>query len=84
MFYHQSAIPQFNLTSNQKKNTPLSSQSPKRQFSNDLARVKSYLPIYQTSLEEKHEFWREAGEGIHWFKKWNRVLDDGHPPFYNY
>src|SRR5438270_12598295 len=29
-------------------------------------------------------FWAEAGEAIHWYKRWNRVLDGSRPPFYRW
>ena len=28
--------------------------------------------------------WREAAEAVSWHKKWTKVLDDGHPPFYRW
>src|SRR5205823_2374349 len=29
-------------------------------------------------------FWAEAGEAIHWYKRWDRVLDGSRPPFYRW
>ncbi len=39
---------------------------------------------YRLSLEDPEGFWGEAAEDIHWYKKWDRVLDDSNPPFYKW
>jgi propionyl-CoA synthetase len=40
--------------------------------------------IYRRSLADPEGFWGEAAEAIHWYRKWDRVLDDGRPPFYRW
>src|SRR6476660_3332831 len=40
-----------------------------------------YLMAYRRSLEDPDGFWGQAAEGISWIKRWDRVLDDSHPPF---
>ncbi|MBC8210429.1 MAG: propionyl-CoA synthetase [Gammaproteobacteria bacterium] len=35
----------------------------------------SYNEIYQQSITDPETFWGEAAEGLHWIKKWDRVLD---------
>ncbi|HXV43953.1 MAG TPA: AMP-binding protein, partial [Anaerolineae bacterium] len=44
----------------------------------------SYEEKYRQSIEQPAEFWAEAAEDVHWFKKWDRVLDDSRPPFYRW
>ena len=44
----------------------------------------SYDKIYQSWYEQPLEFWAKAAEDIHWFKKWDQVLDDSNPPFYHW
>lgn len=44
----------------------------------------SYKEKYRQSIEQPAEFWAEAAEAVHWFKKWDKVLDDSNPPFYRW
>jgi propionyl-CoA synthetase len=44
----------------------------------------SYQEKYRQSIERPAEFWAEAAEAVHWYKKWDRVLDDSRPPFYRW
>ncbi len=43
-----------------------------------------YRALHERSLQEPEAFWAEAAEGIHWFKKWDRVLDDSRAPGYRW
>ncbi|MBF0328176.1 MAG: propionyl-CoA synthetase [Nitrospirae bacterium] len=43
-----------------------------------------YEEIYQRSIKDPNGFWGEAAEGITWYKKWEKVLDDSNPPFYRW
>ena len=36
---------------------------------------------YRRSIEKPDDFWAEAAEELHWFQRWDRVLDDSRPPF---
>ncbi len=36
------------------------------------------------SLERPDEFWGEAAEGLHWERRWDRVLDASRAPFYRW
>ena len=36
------------------------------------------------SIEHPEQFWRRASENLHWFKEFDRVLDDSNPPFYRW
>ncbi len=40
--------------------------------------------MYQQSIEDKEGFWAQAAEGIDWYKKWDKVLDDSNVPFYRW
>lgn len=40
--------------------------------------------VHKRSLEDKEGFWAEAAEGIDWYKKWDKVLDESNAPFYRW
>ncbi|MBT6136239.1 MAG: propionyl-CoA synthetase [Rhodospirillaceae bacterium] len=40
--------------------------------------------LHRRSLEDPKGFWAEAAEDIHWYKRWDKVLDDSNPPFYRW
>lgn len=48
------------------------------------ANVTEYDKAYRHSIEHREEFWSEQAEKLHWFKKWDKVLDDSNPPFYKW
>jgi len=43
-----------------------------------------YDAVYQRSLKDPEGFWAEVAEDCHWFKKWDRVLDDSRKPLYHW
>jgi propionyl-CoA synthetase len=43
-----------------------------------------YEQTYTRSLEDSNGFWAEAAEDVHWYRKWDKVLDDSRPPFYRW
>ena len=43
-----------------------------------------YEQLYQRSLTDRAGFWAEAAEAVHWYQKWDEVLDDSNPPFYRW
>lgn len=43
----------------------------------------SYKAVYQSALEDPEAFWA-AAEDVHWFRRWDRVLDDSNAPFYRW
>jgi propionyl-CoA synthetase len=43
-----------------------------------------YEIAYQQSIEDPNTFWAKAAEDCHWYKKWDKVLDDSNPPFYRW
>jgi len=44
----------------------------------------NYEDTFRKSIHEPEAFWGEAAEKIHWYKKWDKVLDDSNPPFYRW
>ena len=44
----------------------------------------TYEKIYTQSLNEPETFWAEAAKDVHWYKKWDKVLDDSRKPFYRW
>ena len=43
-----------------------------------------YDDAYARSLDDPEGFWGEAAEAIHWYERWDKVLDDSNPPFYRW
>jgi len=43
-----------------------------------------YDEAYAQSLENPDTFWGAVAEDCHWYKKWDRVLDDSNVPFYRW
>jgi propionyl-CoA synthetase len=43
-----------------------------------------YEIAYQQSIEDPDGFWGAAAEDCHWYKKWDKVLDDSNKPFYRW
>ncbi len=48
------------------------------------ARVKDYESIYQESIKNPEKFWASEANDIHWYKKWDKVLDSSGKPFYKW
>lgn len=44
----------------------------------------AYERLFQKSIQNPADFWAEAGQGITWSKKWDKVLDDSNAPFYRW
>ncbi len=43
-----------------------------------------YDQVYADWQRDPEAYWAEAAEGIHWFKKWDKVLDSSRAPFYRW
>jgi propionyl-CoA synthetase len=43
-----------------------------------------YDEVFQKSIADREGFWGEAAEAIHWYKKWDKVLDESNKPFYRW
>jgi len=37
--------------------------------------LEEYEALYKRSIEDPESFWAEAAEDLHWFKKWDKVLE---------
>jgi acetyl-CoA synthetase len=56
--------------------------APSAEFS-QRAQIKSlaeYEALYKESVEQPEQFWARAAEELHWFKKWDKVLE-WNPPW---
>ena len=43
-----------------------------------------YEDAHRQSLEDPEGFWAQAAENLHWYKKWDKVLDDSAAPMYQW
>ena len=43
-----------------------------------------YDEVFRKSIQDPEGFWGEAAEAIHWYRKWDKVLDDSNKPFYRW
>ncbi len=43
-----------------------------------------YRDAHRRSLEDPDGFWGEAAEAVHWYRRWDKVLDDSKAPFYRW
>lgn len=44
----------------------------------------AYEATYREWLQDREGFWARAAESIHWYKKWDQVLDTSRAPFYRW
>jgi len=60
--------------------------SPPEKFSSGahINSMEAYEEQYRRSMDDPEGYWGEVAESLHWFKKWNRVLDDSEAPFYKW
>ena len=53
----------------------------------DKAHIKSledYERLYNHSIDDPDSFWSSIANELHWFKKWDRVVNKDNPPFYKW
>ena len=50
----------------------------------DVRMCATYASLYQRSLSAPEEFWADAAESLHWYRKWDKVLDASNPPYYRW
>ncbi len=43
-----------------------------------------YAEVHKRSIEDPQSFWGELAEELHWYKKWDKVLDDSQSPFFRW
>jgi acetyl-CoA synthetase len=48
------------------------------------AYVPNYEALYAEAQKDPLAFWAKQAEELHWFKKWDKVLDDSDAPFYKW
>ncbi len=48
------------------------------------ATVKDYDALRATAQADPQAFWEEQARTLKWYRKWDKVLDDSHPPFYKW
>jgi propionyl-CoA synthetase len=46
--------------------------------------MSSHDRVYKQSLDDPEGFWAKVAEDVHWYKKWDKVLDDSQRPFYHW
>ena len=44
----------------------------------------AYKALYSKSIQDPETFWAEAAEDLHWFNKWDSVLDTSDAPFFKW
>lgn len=44
----------------------------------------NYLEILKTAEKNPEQFWADEAKNLHWFKTWDKVLDDSNKPFYKW
>jgi propionyl-CoA synthetase len=43
-----------------------------------------YEAAFEQSINDPNGFWAKAAEDCHWYKRWDKVLDDSNKPFYRW
>ncbi len=46
--------------------------------------MEAYREMHRKSIEDPESFWGEAAGSLHWYRKWDRVLDDSEAPFFKW
>ncbi|NCF75170.1 MAG: acetate--CoA ligase [Xanthomonadaceae bacterium] len=76
------------VKSNQRDLTEVLSSGQKKYFPSKKvlknAVVKDYEGTLKKAKSNPEKFWEEAAEDLHWFKKWDKVLDKRKKPFYKW
>ena len=44
----------------------------------------TYSEVYDRWRAEPEAFWAEAAEAVHWYRRWNTVLDSSRAPLYRW
>ncbi|MEM2191272.1 MAG: acetyl-coenzyme A synthetase N-terminal domain-containing protein [Archaeoglobaceae archaeon] len=56
-------------------------------WENKIEGPESWREFYASTIKDKEsmeKWWENWANQIHWFKKWDKVLDDTNPPFYRW
>jgi propionyl-CoA synthetase len=46
--------------------------------------INPYNQAFEQSIKDPDGFWGEVAENCHWYKKWDKVLDDSKKPFFRW
>ena len=46
--------------------------------------AKKYKEIYDSSIKNREEFWKDVASDIFWYKKPTKILNSKNPPFYKW
>jgi acetyl-CoA synthetase len=59
---------------------------PTKEFSEKahINSMEAYKSMYQQSIQDPEKFWSEVANDLHWFKKWDTVLEDSKKPFFSW
>ena len=49
-----------------------------------IAGMDAYKALHKKSIEGPNTFWAEAASELHWFKKWDQVVDESEKPFFKW
>ncbi len=44
----------------------------------------AYEAAYNRWLKDPEGFWAQAAESVHWYKRWDKILDSSNAPFYRW
>ena len=50
----------------------------------ELKLTQKYNEIYQKSIKNREDFWKEISNDIFWYKKPTKILNSQNPPFYKW
>lgn len=48
------------------------------------AHIKNWEKLNKEASENYEKFWEDRANELHWFKKWDKVIDDSEKPFYKW
>jgi acetyl-CoA synthetase len=48
------------------------------------AHIQDYEAVYNEAVKDPEAFWAKRAETLHWFQKWDKVLDKSNPPFFKW
>src|SRR5262245_51174305 len=46
--------------------------------------IQDYEMVYNEAVKDPEAFWAQRAETLHWFQKWDKVLDKSNPPFFKW
>ncbi len=59
---------------------------PSQEFSQKahISSLEQYQTMYKESTENPEKFWSQVAEELHWFKKWDKVVNSENAPFFKW